>query len=130
MARRKDQHEAQLSALNALGTALNRRSKSRCELCQDRTRLKVVAIPPLPESPSVDAAIFCCESCIPLTDPKKPLPETNALRFLETAVWSEIRPVQIAAVRALRRIAPTAQWASDALDNLYLDPDIEADLDS
>lgn len=130
MARGKDRHEAQVSALNALGTALNRRSKSKCELCQERSSLQVVAVPPLPDKPSIDAAIFCCAACLPLTEPQARLPDSNELRFLESAAWSEIRPVQMAAVRALRRLAPTTEWASNTLENLYLDPDIEADLDS
>ena len=130
MARRLDKHNAKRSALNALGTALNRRSKSKCELCLKSASLQVVAIPPLPEQPSVDAAIFCCASCLPLTDNQKKLPESGELRFLETAVWSEVRPVQIAAVRALRRLANASDWAADALDSLYLDPEIEALIDS
>ena len=130
MARRLDKHNAQKAALNALGTALNRRSKSKCELCLNSASLQAVEIPPVPEQPSIEAAIFCCENCLPLTDSQKRLPDHSTLRFLETAVWSEVRPVQIAAVRALRRLKNDADWAADALENLYLDPEIEADIDS
>jgi protein PhnA len=129
MARRKDEYQAQQAALNALGTALNRRSKSKCELCEERTSLKVTPIPPLEDEPSVETAIFCCHRCIPLTTSDGSLPPAHTLRFLETAAWSELRPVQLAAVRALKRLSQeNIDWATDALDSLYLSPDIEADL--
>ena len=81
MARRLDKHNAQKAALNALGTALNRRSKSKCELCLNSASLQAVEIPPAPEQPSIEAAIFCCENCLPLTDSQKRLPDHSTLRF-------------------------------------------------
>jgi hypothetical protein len=54
------------------------------------------------------------------------LEDPNQLRFLEESIWSEVIPVQLAAVRLIRRLADDGVgWAVDALDVLYMDPDVE-----
>ena len=121
MASRKDQHEAKKAALAALGKPLSRRARSACELCgADGGRLDVVAVDGNPEDePDADWALMLCLRCQDLArqDPA-------SLRFLETTMWSELQPAQILAVRTLRSLKAT--WAAEALEGLYLDPEIEA----
>jgi protein PhnA len=126
MARGRQQHQARLSAVAGMGRQLSRRARNRCELCQSATSLTVVEIPPVdPEEPSEDRAAMLCARCVGLVG-GKPLEDPNQLRFLEESIWSEVIPVQLAAVRLIRRLADDGVgWAVDALDVLYMDPDVE-----
>jgi protein PhnA len=124
MARGRDAHQARLTAVAALGRALSRRARNRCELCGEKTSLSVVEIPPLPEDPDPDQAVIVCARCKGVLEGRKEDPGT--LRFLEESVWSEQAPVQIAVVRLVRGLAGDGvDWAERVLEGLYLDPDIE-----
>ncbi len=124
MARGLDRHNARKSAVAGLGRSLSRRARNRCELCSTPGSLTVVEVAPLPEEPDPDQAVILCARCAGLlagraTDP-------SALRFLEESIWAEIAPVQVAAVRLVRDLRKQGvHWASETLENLYLDPDIE-----
>lgn len=123
MAKGRDKHQAKQAAVQALGRGLNRRAKSHCELCAESTSLKVVELSGSPfEEPDEDWALMLCTRCEGLTTGGKE--PANTLRFLETAVWSEVQPVQVQAVRLIRVV--DAQWARDCAESLYLDPEIEA----
>jgi protein PhnA len=75
--------------------------------------------------PDPDWAILACEGCRDAMRPKARL-DADALRFLETAIWSDVVPAQVAAVRLTRRVAEAGgSWAREALEGLYLDPDVE-----
>ena len=122
MAKGRDKDQAHKAAVAALGKNLSRRARSRCELCEESGRLVVTEVAGSPlEEPDEAWAALLCERCISLVGGKKV--DTSALRFLETAMWSEIRPVQILAVRALRTVDEA--WAREANDGLYLDPEVE-----
>lgn len=128
MARGRDQHHARLQAVQQLGRNLARRSRSLCELCGTRGVLRVIEVAPLPEHPNEDAAILVCESCMSHMVAKKPDP--TPLRFLEQTVWSEVIPIQLAAIQLLRALAKQdVTWAIDCLDGLWLDDSIQAKLD-
>lgn len=126
---RRQQHAAKVAAYEALGKDLARRARSRCELCGQARSLKVLPIPP-PEEPDLDAAILACEECRDLVEVGR-IAEPDALRFLETAAWSETAPVQVAAVRLLRRLQKELEvtWAADTLDSLWLPDEIAERLD-
>ncbi len=126
MSRGRDRHQAKLAAVQALGRPLNRRARSRCELCGASTSLKVVEVEGSPhDEPHEDWALMLCERCAGLHDARRL--DASELRFLETAVWSELQPAQILAVRIVRKLADEGTgWASDVLEGLYLDPDLEA----
>ena len=117
---RREEHQAAKAALAALGKPLSRRARSRCELCGTDGPLGVVALDGNPhDQPDPEWALMLCERCRDLTreDP-------DTLRFLETAMWSEIQPVQILAVRELRKL--DVPWARETLEGLWLDPEREA----
>ncbi|MCB9741182.1 MAG: phnA protein [Alphaproteobacteria bacterium] len=124
MARGRDQYDAHQAALNALGRPLSRRARSACELCGASGSLSVVELEGGPEEPDEDWALLLCERCRELPGAKRL--DAADLRFLETTVWSEIRPTQILAVRLVRRMAEDeVMWARECVESLYLDPEIE-----
>lgn len=124
MARGRDAHQARLSAVAALGKNLSRRAGSRCELCEGSDDLRVHEVPPVEEDPDEAAAILACAPCRDDMTAKR-LRDFDRLRFLETAMWSETPPVQVAAVRLLHRLSSEVDWARDALDGLWLDEAIQ-----
>ena len=135
MAKGKEKHTQRQADLRLLGREIARRAKSRCELCRVQTSLSVVELSPFPEEPDLDSALMLCSSCTTLAQSPpdvqcKPL-NTSLQRysFLNEAVWSDIAPVQIAAVRSLQLLAAHgASWARELEETLYLSPDVEARL--
>ncbi|MBN2801081.1 MAG: phnA protein [Deltaproteobacteria bacterium] len=129
MARGHDLHQERLAAINALGRSLSRRARSRCELCEDSTGLQVVEVAPVFEEPDEDRALMLCERCRGLEKAKRLDP--TELRFLEGVAWSEVLPVQLTAIRVLRRLAADeVSWARDTLDGLWLPEEITELLDA
>ncbi len=118
-----DERRAELAAL---GKDLARRARSRCELCGEGGSLSVVEPGPVPELPDVDRALLLCGPCAGLCalPAGRALPADDGLRFLAASIWAELPIAQALAVRLCRRV-PTA-WAREAVDGLYLAPQIEA----
>ena len=108
-----------------LGKSLIRRCKKKCELCDSQgTGLKVVEVDPAPAAPHEDHAIMICEACSELIETEKI--DANAVRFLESVIWSEIPAVQVTAVRLCRKLsADGVDWAKDILESVYLSPEVE-----
>ena len=129
MSKARDAHHARRAAVAALGKSISRRASSRCELCDGSIDLRVQEVPPVQEDPHEDAAILACQLCREDLDGKR-LGDLERLRCLETAIWSEVAPVQVAAVRLLRRVALEVDWAERALDGLWLDEDMTARIDA
>ncbi|MFH1463106.1 MAG: phnA protein [Pseudomonadota bacterium] len=125
MARGYDQHRQRQEATALLGRPLARRSRSRCELCEaGQVRLVPFEVAPIPEDPDPDHAAMLCPAC--LSGALGARLDPVASRHLERACWSEVPAVQVLAVRLLRRLAAErVGWAVEALDGLYLDPEIE-----
>lgn len=126
MAKGYDEYQARQAAVNLLGKELARRSRSHCELCNARgVPLSVFEVPPeLPER-GAEAALFLCEECRSQLDNPRQFDATR-WRFLTERVWSETPAVQVLAVRLLRRLSAEEGWAATALEDLYLDDEIEA----
>lgn len=129
MARGREEHQARLAAVARLGRNLSRRASNRCELCEERTSLSVVEVEPLPDEPDEDAAVMACERCARAMASGRNAPDPAELRALEATAWSEHAPVQVAAVRVLRRLqGDGVAWASELLDGLYLSDEVGARL--
>jgi protein PhnA len=118
--------EDRRSEVAALGKDLSRRARSRCELCGEGGSLSVVEPGPAPDAPDADRALLLCGRCAALcaAPAHRPLPSDDGLRFLATAIWAELPIAQAVAVRLSRRV--DAPWAREALDGLYLAPEVEA----
>ncbi len=125
MARGHDLHKQRQAAIASLGRPLSRRAHSRCELCEARgTRLVPFEVAPIPEEPDPGCAVLICERC--LAGAQGGRLDPNEWRFLENSAWSDVAPVQVAAVRLLGRLsAAGADWATDLQQNLYLPPEVE-----
>lgn len=126
MSRAREAVDERRAAVAALGKDLSRRARSRCELCGEGGSLSVVEPGPVPEAPDVARALLLCARCAGLcaVPAARPLPADEGLRFLATSIWAELPIAQALAVRLCRRVP--AAWAREALDGLYLEPEIEA----
>lgn len=127
MAKGYDRNQERLQAIRALGRRLARRARSKCELCErPGLPLHVREVPPLPDEPEEGRALMVCEGCGEAMGGGRLTPP-DSFRSLEGVVWSELPAVQVTAVRLLRRLAEQgADWASEVLDGLYLDPEVQA----
>lgn len=126
MARGREAHEARQAQLMGLGKDLSRRAGSACELCGGRDAPRPQLVPP-PDEPDLDNTILACTPCRELLDGGRLPRDASDLRFLETAIWSEVAPAQIAAVRLLRRVAGSGvAWAAEADEALWLPEEVEA----
>ena len=126
MSSKRERHQERLAGVSALGKILTRRARSKCELCEEEGRLKVVEVPPVDEDPDIEAAILACGRCIDLVEEKGRMDEVE-LRFLENAVWADPTPVKVAAVRLVRALSgKEVRWATDLLDGLWLPDEVAA----
>lgn len=126
MAKGYDKHQERMEAIQGLGRSLARRARSTCELCEESgIPLHVREVPPLPEEPEADRAVMVCERCGAAIGGAKLEPSAE-YRFLEGVVWSDMPTIQVCAVRLLGRLAEQGvEWATDTLDGLYLDPEVQ-----
>lgn len=131
MARRLQAHHARQEAIQAFTRQLVRRARSACELCTTaNTALSPVEVTPLEDDPDPERTVLICERCARGVARPDKLKDPHAWRFLEVAMWSDLPPAQVLAVRLLRHLGPNVPWAREALDTLYLDPEIEAWVDA
>lgn len=127
MATGREEHDARNAVLQRFGKDLARRAKSKCELCEvPGKRLSIFEVPPVPRDPDSGRCLLLCEDCrVPVEDSRRFRPG-ESWRFLCAQAWSELPMVQVVAVRLLRRMAGREAWAREALDELYLDDEVEA----
>ena len=104
----------------ALTPELEARAAGACELCTATTSLQVVNLELL-EGTTEEISVAVCETCAKQLQRKDPLDPAH-WQALTTSMWSEHRPVKIAAWRMLQRLKDHT-WAADALEMLYLDDD-------
>lgn len=126
MAKGLKQHQERQEKLSLFGKDLARRCKSKCEICESGgIKLLPFEVEPKPAEPDFDCCIMVCESCAEqISNPKK-LQVGEHWRCLAQVVWSEIPAVQVVAVRLLKRLAETQDWARETLDQVFLDEPIE-----
>lgn len=130
-----DKHQERQQAVQSLGRALARRARSACELCEvSSVRLDPVEVTPLAEEPELERTIMVCERCAAAANAGssgKGRLDPAAWRFLESAAWNPLAPVQVVAVRIAQRLAAAdVAWARELVDTLYLDDAIRAWIDA
>ncbi|WP_417268792.1 PhnA domain-containing protein [Celeribacter sp.] len=89
---------------------------SQCEICGASEGVSGVAV-----APKTDMANLCATCANGLKGEEVPEGHWNALT---TAMWSENDAVKVLSWRLLTRYKDEG-WASDALDMLYLEPEVE-----
>ena len=124
MAKGYDEHLLRKNELNFLAKDLVRRSRSKCELCDESgVKLSVFEVPPKSDAVSAEQCLFLCEICLSQIDkPKLMVP--NHWRCLNTSVWSEIPVVQVMSARMLKRLAKE-HWAEELLEEAYFEEEVE-----
>lgn len=126
MAKGYELHQARAIALQGLGKDLVRRAKSKCELTgESGVPLRPYEVPPHADAPALDRTILVSESCLAALDRPRTL-AGQAWRCLAETVWSEIPAVQVVAWRMLHVLAKKEDWARDALEGVFLDPEVQA----
>ena len=108
----------------ALTPELEARAAGACELCTSSEPLQYVNLEALEGTPE-EISVAVCETCAKQLLRRDPLDPAH-WQILSTTMWSEHRPVKIAAWRMLQRLKDHT-WAADALEMLYLD-DVETAL--
>ncbi len=125
MAKSYQAHQDYIHALSRFGKDLARRSRASCELCAaDGVALSVFEVPPSQDPPQFESCFFTCETCREQIETVRKR-EASHWRCLAAAVWSEVPAVQVMAVLLLRFYRERESWASDLLDDVYLDPEVE-----
>jgi protein PhnA len=125
MAKGYELHQARMMALQAIGKELVRRAKSKCELTgASGVPLRPYEVPPVSEDPDIDRTLLVSEECLLMLEHPERL-AGRAWQCLAEAVWSELPAVQVVAWRMLHELAKREDWAREALDEVYLDEEVE-----
>ncbi len=126
MAKGREEYQARQFTLQGFGKDLARRAKSKCEVCEaSGAKLTPYEVPPEEALPAYERCILICDDCREaLENPKKFTPGEH-WRVLAQTVWSDVAPVQVVAVRLLRRHGDSEAWAREALEEVYLDEEQE-----
>jgi protein PhnA len=124
MAKGYEVNKRRQEELNILGRELARRSGSKCELCLSAgVRLNVFEIPPSSGDPDSDRCVFICDACS--SGIFEPVKLNDHWRCLNDSIWSEVKPVKILSAIILKKISDKNSWASDIMDEVYLDEEDE-----
>ena len=127
MAKGFEENRIRVAELTSFGKGLARRARSKCELCENGSvPLQVFEVPPVEKFPRVERCAFLCENCVRQMGDRRRFEIGEHWRCLAQTVWSEIPSVQVLAVRGLRRLADSEAWARSTLEDVFLDPDVEA----
>lgn len=119
-------HQARVAALQALGKDLARRAKSKCELTGAAgVPLRPYEVPPVAAEPDLERTLLLCEACHEVLEQPKRL-AGRAWQGLAEVVWSEMPAVQVVAWRMLQSLAKREDWAREVMEEVFLDPDVEA----
>jgi protein PhnA len=125
MAKGHELHQARTLALQALGKDLARRAKSKCELTGEAgVPLRAYEVPPIAAEPELDRTILVSDRCLAVLERPRTL-AGQEWRCLAETVWSDLPAVQVTAWRMLHVLAGKEDWARDALDTVFLDPEVQ-----
>jgi protein PhnA len=100
----------------AIGTALNDRAQSICELCGSNEELFEYLVPPK-VADSTENCVALCTACH--NQVKASEFDKAHMRCLESSIWSEVPPVQALSYRILNSLGE-----EEILSNVFLDDEI------
>lgn len=125
MAKGLEKHQERMAKVSALGKDLTRRSGAKCELCETAGEsLRVYEVPPVEGDPELSKSVFVCGTCLEqLENPRRM--DFDHWRCASQSIWSEVPAVQVVAARVLDRIGKKEMWAREALEDVYLEEEIE-----
>jgi protein PhnA len=126
MAKGYELHQARMMALQGMGKDLARRAKSKCEITGAAgVPLRPYEVPPVSAEPEYERTLLVSETCHEMLDHPDRL-AGREWQCLTRAVWSDIPAVQVVAWRMLGELAKREDWAREALQEVFLEPEIEA----
>jgi protein PhnA len=102
--------------------ALKIRSQHSCELCSSLEDLSIYPIPPNSDL-SAQQCLYICQICRTQIEGQKAL-DSNHWHCLNDSMWKAEPAIQVIAYRILHQLLPET-WAQNALDMLYLEPDVQ-----
>ncbi len=121
MSRSHERHEHRRGELDAFGRDLVRRSHAHCELCRAAAvPLSIYEIAPIPARPDIDKLLFVCDVCRDQLRHPARLDEKH-WHCLQVTAWSELGAVRVMAIRLLRELQATEDWARILLEQLEID---------
>ncbi|MGC6492927.1 MAG: hypothetical protein ACON5B_08810 [Myxococcota bacterium] len=123
MAKRRAKKIKQRAAIGVLGKHVTRRSRGRCEMCDQKDQLALWELPPFPEEPCLSRVLLACQRCRRWLEGTEPVDVVEA-HFLGGSVWSEHEAVRLAAARLLLMVDEADDpWVQDALDAANINPE-------
>lgn len=126
MAKGYELHQARMMALQGMGKDLARRAKSKCEITgKSGVSLWPYEVPPVGAEPDIDRTLLISEECHEMLDHPDRL-AGREWQILAEAVWSEMPAVQVVSWRMLNELAKREDWAREVLEEVFLDPEVEA----
>lgn len=126
MAKGYELHQARMMALQGMGKDLARRAKSKCEITgKSGVSLWPYEVPPVGAEPDIDRTLLISEECHEMLDHPGRL-AGREWQILAEAVWSEMPAVQVVSWRMLNELAKREDWAREVLEEVFLDPEVEA----
>lgn len=126
MAKGYELHQARMMALQGMGKDLARRAKSKCEITgASGVSLWPYEVPPVADEPDIDRTLLISEECHEMLDHPDRL-AGRGWQCLAEAVWSEMPAVQVVCWRMLNELAKREDWAREVLEDVILDPEVEA----
>ncbi len=118
-------HQARMLALQGLGKDLARRAKSKCELTGAAgVPLRPYEVPPVADEPDFERTLLVSEACHEVLERPDKL-HGREWQCLAEAVWSEMPAVQVVAWRMLNHLAKREDWAREAIEEVFLDEEVE-----
>ena len=124
-------NQERVMALNPLGKDPPRPAKAKGGLCEAAgVRLGAYEVAPVPKDPDVEKTIMGCEECHEPVEKERKFAPGERWRVLTSTVWGDVPAVQVVAVRLLRKLAKTEDWAREAVEQLYLEPEVEEWVDA
>lgn len=127
MAKGHEVHQNRMMALQAIGKDLARRAKSKCEVTgKSGVPLFPYEVPPVPNEPVLERTLLLCEECQRALVRPASMEGGYHWQCLAEVVWSDFPALQVVAWRMLGELAKREDWAQNALEEVELEPDIEA----
>ena len=99
-----------------ISSYLKDRCQSKCELCNADGNLETYIVPPR-KGENIEEQVALCNACLTCVNDSV---DTNHLRCLNEAIWSEVTAVKVVSYRLLKQMENEG-WAQDLLGMLYLD---------
>ena len=123
MAKGYKANKERLEEISAFGKTIGKRAGFKCEWCESKDDLRVWDYQPeLP--PAVEMLALLCGRCRDWADGRKA--ESNELRSIRNALWSNIPAIAEGSARVLARCKEP--WAREAIEESFIADAVKADL--